>query len=90
MARKPELEAMRRTAKEKAAEELHSLDERIAELLPKISRIHASFLFDSVGLKTLQMLCRYLSSTKNAYTFAGWEEFGNQLGLTSLVLRVIK
>jgi len=84
------LEAMRKTAKEKAAEELNSLDERIADLLPKLSRIHAAFLFDSLGSKTLQMLCRCLISTKNAYTFAGWEEFGILLGLTPLLIKVRK
>lgn len=88
MARNPELEAMRKTAKEKAAEDLNSLDERIAELLPKISRIHAAFLFDSLGSEALQMLCRCLISVKSAYTFPGWEEFGIHLGLTSLLMKV--
>lgn len=84
------MEAMRKTAKEKGTEELNSLDERIAELVPKISRIHAAFLFDSLGSKTLQMLCRCLISTKNAYNFAGWEEFGIRLGLTPLLIKVRK
>ena len=90
MARNPELEAMRETAMEEATEELNSLDERIADLLPKLSRIHAAFLFDSLGSQTLQMLCRWLISTKNAYNFAGWEEFGIHLGLTPLLIKVRK
>jgi hypothetical protein len=81
---------MRKTAKEKAAEELKSLDERIAELLQKISRVHAAFLFDSLGSKTLQMLCRCLISTKNSYDSAGWEGFGIHLGLTPLLIKVRK
>lgn len=89
IARNPELEAMRKTAKEKAAEELKSLDERIAELLQKISRVHAAFLFDSLGSKTLQMLCRCLISTKNSYDSAGWEGFGIHLGLTPLLIKCI-
>jgi len=90
MARNPELEAVRKTVKEKAAEEPNSLDERIADLLPKLSRIHAAFLFDPLGSKTLQMLCRWLISTKNAYNFAGWEDFGIHLGLPPLLIKVIK
>jgi len=89
VARNPELEAMRETAMEEATEELNSLDERIADLLPKLSRIHAAFLFDSLGSQTLQVLCRWLISTKNAYNFAGWEEFGIHLGLTPLLIKCI-
>jgi hypothetical protein len=81
---------MRKTPKEKAAEELNSLDERIADLQPKLSRIHAGFLFDSIGSRTLQMLCRYLISTKNVYNFGGWEEFGILLGLPPLLIKVRK
>lgn len=90
MALNPELEDMRRTAVETAAEELNSLDERIADLLPKLSRIHAAFLFDSLGSRALQMLCRCLISTKNTYNFAGWEQFGIHLDLTPLLIRVRK
>jgi len=80
---------MRKIVKEKAAEE-NSLDERIADLLPKLSRIHAAFLFDSLGSKTLQTLCRWLISTKNTYSLGGWEEFGIHLGLTPLLIKVRK
>jgi hypothetical protein len=89
VARKPVLEAVRKTAREEATEDLNILDERIADLLPKLSRIHAAFLFDSLGSETLQMLCRWLISTKNAYN-TGWEVFGIHLGLTPLLIKVRK
>ncbi|KDR22395.1 uncharacterized protein LOC110826926 [Zootermopsis nevadensis] len=90
-ARNPELEAMRKTAKEKAVESLPNLEHRIAELQTKTSRLHSAFLFDdSHGLMTLQMLCRCLSSTRNSLNFAGWEEFGIHLGLNPLVIECIK
>lgn len=89
-ARNPELEAMRKTAKEKAVESLPNLEHRIAELQTKTSRLHSAFLFDdSHGLMTLQMLCRCLSSTRNSLNFAGWEEFGIHLGLNPLVIEVM-
>jgi hypothetical protein len=89
-ARNPELEAMRKIAKEKAGESLPQLQHRIAELQTKTLRLHAAFLFDdSSGLKTLHMLCRCLSSTRNSLNFAGWEEFGVHLGLNPLLIEVI-
>jgi hypothetical protein len=83
------LEALRKTAKEKAVEELPKLDQSIAELETKTSRLHAAFLFDdSFGLETLSMLCLCLSSTKNSYSFPGWEDFGIRLGLNPLLIKV--
>jgi len=87
--RDSELEALRKTAKEKAVEELPKLDQSIAELETKTSRLHAAFLFDdSFGLETLSMLCLCLSSTKNSYSFPGWEDFGIRLGLNPLLIKV--
>jgi hypothetical protein len=85
------LEAIRKTAKEKDAEEITSLNERTtAELQAKTSRVHAAFLFDPLGSRTLQTLCRWLISNRNSYNSAGWEEFGIRLGLTPLVIKVRK
>jgi hypothetical protein len=82
------LEAIRKTAKEKALEELPNLEQRIAELQTKTSRVHAAFLFDLLGSETLMMICLCLSSTKNSYNSAGWEEFGIHLGLNPLLIKV--
>lgn len=88
-ARNPELEAMRKTAKEKAIESLQDSEHRDAELETKTGRIHAAFLFyDSLGLLTLKQLCLCLSSTRNSLTVSGWEEFGIHLGLKPLVIMV--
>lgn len=79
---------MRKTAKEKALEELPNLEQRIAELQTKISRVHAAFLFDLLGSETLMMICLCLSSTKSSYNSSGWEEFGIHLGLNPLLMKV--
>jgi hypothetical protein len=86
--RNPELEAMRNTAKEEALEELPNLEQRIAELQAKTTRVHAGFLFDLLGSETLMTICLCLSSTKTSYSSFGWEEFGIHLGLNPLLIKV--
>ncbi|PNF14700.1 hypothetical protein B7P43_G10253 [Cryptotermes secundus] len=88
--RNPELEAIRKTAMEKELEELPNLEQRIAELQTKMSRVHAAFLFDLLGSETLMMICLWLSSTKSSYNSAGWEEFGIHLGINPLLIKCIR
>lgn len=88
--RNPELEVIRKTAKERALQEIPNLEKRIAELQTKASRVHAAFLFDLLGSETLMMICLCLSSTKTSYNSAGWEEFGIHLGLNPLLIKCIR
>lgn len=82
------MEAIRKTAKEKALEELPNLEQRIAELQTKMSRVHAAFLFDLLGSETLMMICLCLSSANSSYNSTGWEEFGIHLGINPLLIKV--
>jgi hypothetical protein len=84
----PELEAMRKTVKEGALEELPNLEQRIPELQAKTARVHVAFLFDILGSETLMTICLRLSSTNTSYNSSGWEEFGIHLGLNPLLIKV--
>jgi hypothetical protein len=79
---------MRKTAKEKALEELPNFEQRVAELKAKTARVHAAILFDILGSETLMMICLCLSSTKSSCNSAGWEEFGILLGLNPMLIKV--
>jgi hypothetical protein len=76
------------TAKDEALEELPNLEQRIAELQAKTTRVHVAFLFDVLGSETLMTICLCLSSTKTTYNSSGWEEFGIHLGLNPLLIKV--
>ncbi|PSN31909.1 hypothetical protein C0J52_23568 [Blattella germanica] len=81
--RDPDLENMR------DVEGPPDIDDVVMELRRETRSIHAAFLFDAFGKEALKQLCMLISSTRNNYKFAGWEEFGIRLGLNPMLIKCI-
>lgn len=45
-------------------------------------QIHASYLFENIGKRTLQILCLRLSGTAKRKTYNGWQEFAAHMGIS--------
>lgn len=75
------IKALRSTEDEK-------LDKEITDLVKCTSRIHAAFLFYSP--KALQPLLRIVGESNSYALDAGWQTFGDKLGLDISILKVIK
>lgn len=84
--RDPELESLRNQA---IITSKPNNDIIFQNLVRKTKFIHVSFLFGPEGTKALRKICLPLSSTESENKpYSGWEDFGINLGLDPLVIKL--